>query len=133
MTHLAGFHDPGVQPLSNRASDHSVTHPSVQKAPKVTPINVIEKALDVEFDNPSTAHRHQSPPQRIQRLVGTPPWPETIRAVQKILLVHRFQHHQHYTLKYLVLQRRYTDRARLVRLARLRDMHSTYRRCPIPT
>jgi site-specific DNA recombinase len=103
VTHLAGFHDPRIQPLPNRASDHTVAHPLVQKAPKMTPINVVEKALDVEVDDPATAHLHQSPPQRIQRLVGTPPRPETIRAVQKVLFEHRLQHHQHRTLEHFVL------------------------------
>jgi hypothetical protein len=133
VTHLAGFHGHSVQPLSNRALDHPVAHPLVQKAPKVAPIDVVEKALNVEVDDPATAHLHQSPPQRIQRLVGTAPPPKPIRAIQKILLIHLFQHHQYRTLEHFILQRRNTDRARLLRLARLRDMYPSHRRRSIPT
>jgi len=58
VTDLSGLHDPSVQPLPNRASDHAVTHPLVQKAPKVSPVDVIEKALNIQVDYPSTSHLH---------------------------------------------------------------------------
>ena len=46
-------------------------------------------------------------------LVGAASGPEALRAVTKVLLVDRLQQHDHGTLKDLVLQRRYPDRARL--------------------
>jgi hypothetical protein len=58
------------------------------------------------------------------------PRPESVRALPKGLLVHRFQHHQHRTLEHFVLQRRYPDgpgRPSVV----LRDVHAAYRRCTI--
>jgi site-specific DNA recombinase len=133
VTDLAEFHDPRVQPLSNRASDHSVTHPLVQKAPQVVPIHVVEKALDVQVDDPATAHRHQPPPERIQRLMGAAPRPKAVRAVQKVLLEDRLQHHQHRPLQHFVFQRRNADGTRLFRFARLGDVHPTHWRRTIPT
>jgi hypothetical protein len=54
-----------------------------------------------------------------------------VRDVQKVRLVHRFQHHQHRTLEDFVLVRGYPERASLVRRASLGDMHSTHRRCHV--
>ena len=131
MAQLARLHHSGVQPLPYCSSYHPVLHPLVQKVPHVTPIHRPEEVLDVQVDDPSSTELHQPTPQRIQRLVRTTPRPESVRALQKVLLVHRLQHHQHRALQDLVLQRRNADRARLAR-PRLLEMHPAHRRRPIP-
>ena len=59
-----------------------------------------------------------------------PARPEAVRAVQKVLLVDRFQHHHHRPLKHLVLEGRDPDRARLAPVA-LRNVHPPHRRRPV--
>ena len=51
-----------------------------------------------------------------------------VRDVQKVRLVHWFQHHQHRTLEDFILIRGYPQRASLGSRARLGDVHSTHRR-----
>ena len=99
IAQLHRLHHPGVQPLPYRSSYHSVSHPSVQKAPQVTPIHAAEEVLDVQVYHPATSELHQSMPQHIQRLMCATPLPESIRAFQKVLLVHRLHHHQHRALQ----------------------------------
>ena len=131
IAYLARLHHPGVQPLAYRASYHSVSHPLVQKAPQVTPIHAAEEILDVQVDDPSTTEFHQPSPQCFERLVSAAPRPEPARTIQKILLVHRLQHHQHRPLENLVLQRRDAYRAPVVR-PRLVQVHPAHRRRSIP-
>ena len=131
IAQLARLHHSGVQPLPNRSSYHSVSHPSVQKAPQVPPIHAAEEVLDVQVDYPATSELHQPLPKHIQRLVSATPRPESVRAIQKVLLVHRLQHHQHRALEDFVLQRRDANRACLAR-SRLLQMHPAHRRRSIP-
>ena len=102
IAQLARLHHAGVQPLPYRSSYHSVSHPSVQKVPQVPPIHASEEVFDVQVYHPATSEFHQPSPQRIQRLVRATPRPESVRAFQKVLLVHRLQHHQHRALQNLV-------------------------------
>ena len=72
--------------------------------------------LKVDFElGVKAAELHPPAPQCFQRLMRTPHRPESIRALQKALLVHRLQHPPHRALKPLVRQRRNADRARLAR------------------
>ena len=62
ITQLARLHHPGVQPLPDCSSYHTVSHPSVQKAPQVPPIHASEEVLDVQVNDPSTTEVHQAFP-----------------------------------------------------------------------
>jgi hypothetical protein len=54
-----------------------------------------------------------------------------VRDVQKVRLIHRFQHHQHRTLEDFILICGYTQRASLGSRASLGDVHSTHGRCHV--
>jgi len=56
---------------------------------------------------------------------------EPVRDVQKVRLIHRFQHHQHRTLKNFIFIRWYTQRASLGSRACLGYVYSTHRRCHV--
>ena len=94
-------------------------------------IQGIKEPLDVYLQHPPTMHLHHLDPQHAQRIVGRPPWPETVRAIQKVLLIDRFQHHDHRPLKHLVLEGGNADRARLAALSALRDVHTPHWRRPV--
>ena len=126
------LHHASVHPLPYRSPYHPVLHPLVQKAPQVTPVHASEEVFDVKVNDPTTSELHQTFPQRLQRLVCAAPGPESVRAIQKILLVHRLQHHQHRALEDFVLQRWNADRACLAR-ARLLQVYPAHRRRTIPT
>ena len=128
---LALLHHPSVQPFPDCAAYHAVSHPLVQKVPQLTPIHRPEEVLDVQVNHPASTEFHQPLPQRIERLVSSTPRPKPVRALQKVLLVHRLQHHQHRPLEDLVLQRRDANRAPLVR-PRLVQVHPAHRRRSIP-
>jgi hypothetical protein len=61
----------------------------------------------------------------LQRLVRRPTGPKPVGAVQKVLLINRFQHHGHRPLKNLVFEGRYPDRAsgRAIALRDIRPLH----------
>ena len=80
---------------------------------------------------PATSELHQPFPQSLQRLMCAAPRPESVRAIHKVLLVHRLQHHQHRALQDFVLQRWNANRACLAR-PRLLQMHPAHRRRSIP-
>ena len=74
---------------SYRSSYHSVSHPSVQKTPQMPPIHAAKEVLDVQVYHPATSELHQPFPQSLQRLMCAAPRPESVRAIHKVLLVHR--------------------------------------------
>ena len=55
---------------------------------------------------------------------------EAIRAVQKILLIDRLQHHGDRALQHFVLECRHPNRASLGSIA-FGDMHASHRRCVV--
>jgi hypothetical protein len=59
-------------------------------------------------------------------LVRGAPGPESVRAVQKFLLVYGLQHHRHGPLKHLVFVRR--DAQRSLLSVAFRDVHASHRR-----
>src|SRR5262249_38524374 len=84
----------------------------------------------VHLDHPASPHRHGLLPQGLQGLVGRPSGPKPIRAVAKVLLVERLQHHDHRPLQHLVRERRDADRTGLCTCP-FRNMHPTHRRRPV--
>jgi hypothetical protein len=61
-----------------------------------------------------------------------PAGPQAVRAIDKVLLVDRFQQHHHRALENLVLQRRDADRSRLRRRAGLGNVNPLDRRRHVP-
>jgi len=90
----------------------------------------VEKPLDVKFDNPPAPKAHELVSPDLQRLVRRPTGPKPVRAVQKVLLINRFEHHDHCPLKDLVLKGRYPYRAS-GRAITLRNVHSLDGRRPV--
>ena len=131
IAQLPRLHHASVQPLPYRTSYHSVSHPSVQKTPQMPPIHAAKEVLDVQVYHPATSELHQPFPQSLQRLMCAAPRPESVRAIHKVLLVHRLQHHQRRALQDFVLQRWNANRACLAR-PRLLQMHPAHRRRSIP-
>src|SRR5205814_4256456 len=64
-------------------------------------------------------------PPDLERLMRRSTGPKPVRAVQKVLLVDRFEHHDHRPLKDLVLEGRHPDRAsgRAITLREVRSLH----------
>ena len=119
-----------LQPFVYRSTEHSISHPPVEKAPDVPVLDGVEVALDVHFDHHATAHVHQPPPQRFERLVGRPIRSKAVRAVQEILLVDCLQHHGDHPLQDFVLKGGYADGPERLAI-RLGDVHPSYWRRPI--
>src|SRR5437879_3566444 len=89
-------------------------------------IQSVKKLADVHFDQPATVHRHALLPNRVQRLVRRPSGPETIGAIQKVLLIDSFQNHDDRPLKHFVFKGRDTNGTG-VATRPLRDVHTSYR------
>ena len=86
----------------------------VEEVPQMAVVQMVEELPDVHLEHPAATHRPSAACQSVfQRLVRRAPRPEAVRAVQKVLLVDRFQHHRHRPLQDLVLEGRNPDRARL--------------------
>src|SRR5437870_280873 len=73
---------------------------------------------------------HQPVPPDLQRLMRRPTRPKPVRAVHKVLLVDRFEHHGDRSLKNLVFKSRYPNRARGRAIA-LRDIRPLHRWRPV--
>lgn len=84
-------------------------------------VQSIKEALDVHFEHPPSASRHEWLPECLQRLVSQAPRPEAEGAGQEVLLVDGFQDHYHRTLKDLILECRDPDGPRFRPIA-LRNM-----------
>src|SRR6202048_1524994 len=90
-------------------------------------IQRVKELPDVHFDDPTTSPCHGLLPQRLQRLVRRSPGPKAVRTVPKVLLVERFQHHDHRPLEDLVLVSRDAQGPRLG-TGPLGNVHSSHRR-----
>jgi len=91
-------------------------------------INRVEKLSQIDVHDPATPHLHRLTPQRADGRVGAAVRSEPVRDVQKVRLIHRFQHHQHRTLEDLILERRNAQSALPPYPNRLRDSSPS----PIP-
>ena len=93
-------------------------------------IQSVEKLPDIHFHQPAATQVHHLLPQGRQRLMRRPSRPETVRAVQEVLLVNRLQRHHDRPLKDFILQRRdaqgpgFTARP-------FGNAHAPHRRCPV--
>jgi len=54
-------------------------------------VDVVEEALDVDFEHPSAADPRRRLPHRLQRVVCTTSRPKAVRAWMEILLVDGFE------------------------------------------
>jgi hypothetical protein len=86
---------------------------------------------DIHFKDPAAPTVHQLVSEGRQRLVRRSSGPETVRAVQKVLFVDRFQQHNDRPLEYFVLQRRDSKRASLGSRAAFRNVHTPYGRSAV--
>src|SRR5579863_9919908 len=84
---------------------------------------MIEKAPDVTVQNPVHLLPRNRDVQRIQRLMLTAPWSETIREPPKVLLVNLIENFDHGVLDDFIFQRR--DPERPLPTIRFRDVHSS--------
>jgi site-specific DNA recombinase len=120
-----------VQPFPNKSQYHSVTHPSLENPPDVSMIHGVEKLPNVQIYNPSPACTHRLLPQSLQGIVSRAPRSKPVRAVQKLLLVQRLQHHRNRPLEHFVFKGRYADRARLLPRCPLGYVHPPHRGCSV--
>src|SRR5258708_29464353 len=93
-------------------------------------IQSVEKLPDIHFQNPTATEPHRLLPQGVERLMRRPSGPKTVRTVQKVLLVDRFQYHDDRPLKNLVFKSRDADGTR-VATRPLRYVHPLDRRRPV--
>src|SRR5579859_1229007 len=89
----AVLHHPCIQPLVDQSQDHSVTYPAAQHFAQLAVIDRVEILAYVDLDDPAAGHPHRLAMQRVERLMRRSLWPKAVRAVEKFLLVDRFQHH----------------------------------------
>jgi hypothetical protein len=93
-------------------------------------IQSVEELSDVHLQQPAATQVHGLLPQGLQRLMRRPPRPETVRAVQEVLLVDRLQRQHDRPLEDLILQSRYPEGAG-PRTRPFRNAHPPHRRCPV--
>ena len=124
------FQDARIEPLADQPEQNPVTYPELEKFPQPSMIQSVEELSDVHFHDPAAPHVHGLLPQSGERLVRRPSRSEAVRTVQKVLLVHGFQHHDDRPLEDLVLESRDTDRTRL-RTRAFRYVHPPHRRCSV--
>ena len=119
-----------AQTLPDQPPQRPVGYPNPEHLLKLGAIQTVEEGLDVRLQNPAHLALVHRAVQRTNRIVGTASGPESIRALLKVLLVHRLQHLAHRLLDHLVLHRRYPYRARPS--ASLGDVHAPQRLMPVP-
>src|SRR3989339_22393 len=103
------FHHPCIEPFVNKSGNNTISHPVPEKRTKMCPIKRIEKLADIQVNDVAYSHVHTLPPKGIQRIMRATAWSKPIRAVNKILLIDRFQYHPHCSLQQLILGGRDSD------------------------
>src|SRR6266581_3943004 len=98
-------------------------------ATRLRRVHVVEVPLDVHLHDPPHPWPHQPLAQPMQRRVGAPFRSISVRALQKVLLVHRPQHPGHRLLDHPILDGR--DPQRPPPTIPLRNVRPPDRRCPI--
>src|SRR5438270_8068621 len=93
-----------MKPLANQSKQHSVSYPTLEKGPEMFVIDRVKELSNVHIQDPAAPHRHRLLPQLLQCLVRRAARSETVRAVQEVLFVQGFQHHDHRPLKNLVFK-----------------------------
>jgi site-specific DNA recombinase len=122
--------DAGLEPLADQTEQYPVTYPSLKELTQVGLLQRVEELADVHLHQPAATQVHRLLPPGLQRLVRRPPGTEAVRAVHKVLLGDRLQHHDDRPLQDLVLQRRYPQRAELVARP-FGDVDPPHRRRPL--
>src|SRR5712691_9459884 len=87
MAEGSTFHHSRLQPLVKGAADHTIAHPLVQKTPELTAIQIVVETLDVSLYDPASPHRHETLPQSKNRLMRRSPGEESVRAVEKNVII----------------------------------------------
>src|SRR5271157_4572060 len=105
------------EPFVNQSKQHSVSYPTPQKGPEMAMVDRIKELSNIHIQDPAASHRHRLVPQTLQGLVRRAAWAKTVRAVQEVLFVQGFQHHDHRPLKNLVLKGWNSQRSGLARRA----------------
>ena len=117
------LHYARVQPLSDNAQQDAITYPAADDLEQVSVIEAVEKLPDIDFQDPTSAHRHRRVSDRFERLVRRATRPEAVRAVQEVLLVDGLQQHRDRALQHLILEGRNANGSRLLPIS-LRDVHA---------
>jgi hypothetical protein len=91
-------------------------------------IQGVEEFSDIHLQDIAAPTVHQLGSERLQRLMCRSSGPETVRTVQKVLLIDWLQQHDDRPLKDLILQGGNSDRASLGSRAAFRNMHTSHRR-----
>ncbi len=121
---LLAVEHPRMHALPYEPGDRPIGNPLLKNRTKLSPANAIEERLHIRVQYPVRLTPHTCPIQCPQRIMGTTPWPETVGAVPKVLLVDRRQHLTQCPLDQLVLKARDADRPRLATLSFLGDVDS---------
>src|SRR5437879_4625585 len=89
-------------------------------------IESVVKLPDVGIEPPVHPPRSDRNRQRVQCLVRTTPWSESVGKAQEVLFVDRVQHLDRGTLDDLILQRGNPEWAKLTRFTHFRDVNPTH-------
>jgi hypothetical protein len=128
MRDAAVIEDPRIEPFADQSEKDSVSYPALEKIPEMAVVDRIKELSNIHVQDPAASHGHRLVPEGIQGLVRRTARAEAIRAVQEVLLVDRFQDHDHRPLKNLVFEGRYPQRSGLGSRASLGDMNSSHGR-----
>ncbi len=81
---------PRMKPFANQSRDHTITHPVLEKRPKMRLIQGIEKLGDIHIQYPLDPAHRTLIPQGTERPMSRPTGSKRIGAVHKVLLINRF-------------------------------------------
>src|SRR3712207_5222944 len=90
-------------------------------------INRIVELANIQIDDPTALHLHQLAPKGFEGLMRRPSRAKAVGHVTELLLVHRFNHHEHGALEYLILEGGYSQWPQLFAAGAFGDVHATDR------
>jgi site-specific DNA recombinase len=131
VAHAPVLHHTRLQPFTDQAQQHTVTHPKLEKRPQVAMIQMIKELPDVHLQDPASPTALHLVSEGLQRLVRRSSAAEAVRAVQEVLFVEWLQQHDDRPLENLVLQGRDSERASLGGRAAFRNVHSSHGRSAV--
>ena len=123
------FHHARLQPFLDQADDSLVSDPMFHKPDQPIVLEFVEKGSNVEIQNPVHFLPHDSYRQRVQCILLSASWPESVTETQKVLFPYLAEDRPYRGLDDFVLQCR--DPQRPFPTIRFRDPGSSRRSCSI--
>src|SRR6266403_721003 len=120
---------PRLEPFLDQADYSLVSDPMFHKPHQPIMLEFVEKGSNVEIQNPVHFLPHNSHPQRVQRILLSASWPESVAETQKVLFPNLAENLPYRVLDDFILQCR--DPQWPFPPIRFRDPGSSRRSCSI--